>query len=534
MRLRSIGVSMGLVLALVPGTGAQAAHGLTLQHSPPTGAVSGDGLDLSATVSGGCSGTECGNIEVSVWYLDAVGEALSLQASSSVPVTQATLTVTIPGNDVRYPALSYWIEAKQTACDPAGACHAPSARWPATGWSLLTVENVIRFSLVSASGAPSPGVSFQAYLPQGGAGWQLSSGAAGEVSFRVPRTTEDPRIAEAAATLGTVTIYFLGIRGSWPAPAPGTKVTVLGSAALAGFTVNLGVATIPAAPFEQGRRISLADDQITFESPPLPNPTGVNDSPASACTPEFDVTVCRKLVAKHGQGTNSILVPGSGLNVGAGLHFKTKYTYRSSVQTVSGFGYKLSNAWKPADGEIAYEEQYIASSGGEIGPRGPSLNSKVRLPSIYYEYDVVSCGYAPASGAVGVCVSHNEVVPGIYKGGLAETPLVLNGDNAGPNLRWHDRMWSFSVEQRCSTPADSPLFAANGKGVRMSFSLGVYGLTFYSVSAYSEQIHQYDWFPDADGLGNSWIFVPVPDATNPEDDVPCPSVAPDQTYTQYD
>lgn len=107
-----------------------------MAHTPVVAATSGQNLPLAATIN--C--LTCDSVTLEAHFTDHLGNAVV--ASVEGPANQA-LSVIVPGEDVRAPSFSYWLQAigKPRVCDDLG-CYGYD-RAPVSGSFQATVDNVL-------------------------------------------------------------------------------------------------------------------------------------------------------------------------------------------------------------------------------------------------------------------------------------------------------------------------------------------------------------------------------------------------------
>jgi hypothetical protein len=129
-----------LLLTISP---AFADHGLEITHVPPNAAMTGTDVNLLVVVRSDCGGlgSDCESIFLRAYY-QASGKIKSV--TREIPAMGGAATITIPGIDVREPALKYWLVAEQKVCHGSSschpACHTVTGRAPESGMFRVTVH----------------------------------------------------------------------------------------------------------------------------------------------------------------------------------------------------------------------------------------------------------------------------------------------------------------------------------------------------------------------------------------------------------
>lgn len=156
-RLLLATVPIMLLLTISP---AFAGHRLEITHVPPNAAMAGTDVNLLVVVRSDCGGlgSDCDPIILRAYY-QASGEMKSV--AREIPSSGGTASITIPGVDVREPALKYWLVAEQKLCHGSSschpACHTVTGRAPESGMFRVTVHpSPVDERLIDSSASESP------------------------------------------------------------------------------------------------------------------------------------------------------------------------------------------------------------------------------------------------------------------------------------------------------------------------------------------------------------------------------------------
>lgn len=145
-----------LILALAgPSAAGPAYAALQIVHAPPGAAIAGRDLALTFTVVTNCPGGGCLPVEVQFTYATPWGtsESVALEGNST---GSTVMSVTVPGNAVRYPSIKYNISATQKWYPLVSSTWDTwaSTRSPATGDHEVSVIHKLELQAKNANGAP--------------------------------------------------------------------------------------------------------------------------------------------------------------------------------------------------------------------------------------------------------------------------------------------------------------------------------------------------------------------------------------------
>lgn len=197
-------------------------------------------------------GGHCTPPRLTVHYSGRDGQPESVSTQAGADGDQA-LSATIPGADVRFPALGYWLEvttiARPVGADPAACATTPSScvaltgRWPQGGVHEVAVDNQLPLSLHYPDGQPAAEARVTAEPDGADHLWKAAIDADGRLALTIPR--EDDWVTAHAGERANV---FLWAFDGWPAAAPddGQPATPDGHGLYVGTVVNLGDPDLPA------------------------------------------------------------------------------------------------------------------------------------------------------------------------------------------------------------------------------------------------------------------------------------------------
>lgn len=394
---------------------------MALTPRPPADGVAGDGLALPVEVDVACAaGRVCGPVTVTAHFADALGEPR--EASATVAAGEPG-EVVIPGEHVRFPEVSYWLEARVVdrpagvaaeACDEAGAgCDTVAARSPAAGTATVAVDNVVRAAFTYPDGSPAAGVPVQLYPLRDGAVWTAVTDAAGRIAVTLPR--DDPWVQQRQADgrAGNVFISAVDTQPDEP-PAPGAPVPVAGHRGESAAVVNFGAPRLEAAPAPQDQIVELWPDEVTFTSA----------TADGGC--EWWEQMCKEVIERE----RDVPEPAAW-NVGGGADVTSKFEYGHSQFTRSTFLVKTGAEadWAEADVEVGSQETEAQGAEYPSDRIGPNDNRQVTLNWNWVRIRIRTCVFV-------FCQMTERWVPEVWDTGANDDviPPENHHDQASPEI----------------------------------------------------------------------------------------------------
>ena len=537
-------VSLGAIIGVLAGLflggtqAAQATHGLTISHQPlANGIVAGDNQDIYATVSTTCAPSSlCNNVRFYVHYVDRFGQEGTVEVIGSNTTLQ-NFVATVPGDEVRYPEFSYWLEARQFECKPLHAgCteddddlgHWATGRWPSAGLQEVTVANTIRMRFLEPGGIPAanlPVVWSHSATP-----WSTTTDSQGYTSFTVP--TEDP-VVLAESTTNQSIMFTVFAFDSWPSGELTDPVEVDGLASHVGLTVNLGIPTIDAVdPDIQGQTFTLQPYTAAF-FPPDQLPTEWGGEDCDYIFLGLGGKVCTEPYGNPVQVWQDVAeVP----NLGGGDQIKARYGYtdshlsESSWYASTGSGITSNSqapVWGRAEGEVATRERRQESGLlSSISPwYGPDDNSAAKLRKEYHRQRVAVCIYLILGYK---CWTEYEA-----------SPVRWSGFDQSDEMQWmHDSM-DLTLSWECDFPFRGTVSSEIAKGTRIESAAtlamdGQYMALFgkvrfqHEVSSETNSESIYEWQSTNSDDWDYYIYVKHGRLEDPDH---CPADYPEETFT---
>ena len=269
-----------LAAVLLPPTPVQAIEpsSIAVAHTPPVTLVAGDGAALTVTVTRQCGTLDtCGDTYVGVRYVAPDGSLRTVTAKGS-KAEQETLTVVVPGADVRFPHLRYWIGAWFEATGTGGVAERSSINpvrrivdWEPSLESdpkIVAVDHVLRSRFVRPDGSPVADMLVFAIPMTETRNRAVWSGTTDEAGWlRIPISRDDPWIGSSLQTGDTgAAIWLTGFDNAprHPSELESGPVVRSGYAVEEAFDLNLGDPDLPAASELQDATIELFADTAVF------------------------------------------------------------------------------------------------------------------------------------------------------------------------------------------------------------------------------------------------------------------------------
>lgn len=368
-----LGVLM-LGSGLTATTSASKASPAVSHVAPDTG-TAGDDLVLATRVVPSCVTEPCAPPTVTVRYAKPDG-TIGEVTGEGTSVGEQIVNVTVPGDAVRFPELSYTVAA--TLGGTGGASTVPvfarDYRVP--------VDNIIRVGFKRPDGSPVAGVTVFASPQRNGALWKVDTNDEGLAELRVP--SDDPRIVERQAHQRFENV-FLSAFDAWPSDtlAPGEERTISGAGTEVGVVVNLGEALLDAADQTvQDEVFSLRPQQRSF----------------TAADPE-----CQALIGAGYACVRQVgpLLPADlplETTVGGGSQMTSEYSYTNSVFTRTSVQYSTGDefGWTSAEGEVKSENDKSGKA-ETAAPVGPNANQTFFAQWNFIREEKRMCPYEGAS-----------------------------------------------------------------------------------------------------------------------------------------
>lgn len=498
----TLGLSVAVSALVVPSAPATALAGATLRHHSPVRAVAGDPLDIRVEVLPGCAGG-CPPLTVSVNYSVAGGGTRTVSTTTS-GARREQVVLTLPGNAVRFPGLSYYLTA--TPLDGADL----STRAPAVGSYHLDVDNVLRVGFRRADGSPAADVSVVARPQRSGPVWTGTTDSSGFAEITVPEGEQ--WVAAGAADPG-YSQYFITAFDAVPDGSNDNDVTVEGNGTEVVTVVNLGSPLLAAVDNEvQDRIFTLRPQRRTFAP-------AAGASVGCQTFPNGQAWACVEMVER-------IFNVGIPLvnNVGGGSEMTSTYNYGSSTFTTTGVLVNGGAGWFEADGETTSEQQ--VNWDVSTGVVGPGAN---QTAIAYYNFVRERESWC----MLGSCSTTERVRPEGWNIGFS----------APTSAGLHDfaQQMSPAAGSDCVVPAAVETTSHSSKGEKLRFSISIggsaYGLnarTRYSNDTNTTVRAVHKWRVVGNARSHHHLFVKygLADPNDPNGDSNrCPHTHPGQTWT---
>ncbi|HVE46687.1 MAG TPA: hypothetical protein VNA57_08070 [Acidimicrobiales bacterium] len=437
---------------------------MSIEHVPSAKGVAGDELGVAADLTSSCAATAvCTQPTLTAHYVDVEQQEKSVVGSADGVSNQ--LTVAIPGKDVRFPSVSYWLEAsvverpvgvtEETCSVQPSVCRLLTARSPATGMHTTQVDNVVRLGFQRPDGTPAAGVRVLAMPPRSGKVWKAGTDANGMMQLVIP--SDDPYIVERQAEPGYTNLFLRAFDGPPPPAVPdGETVQVAGNGADVGVIVNLGSAAFDAVQAEtQDEVFALRPEEATFTSA---------SSSDSSCPTGIDGELCVTLEEDEDAELMDVREPVS-TKVGGGVGMTSKVIYTSSAQSTQTFAVKSGASWAEAGGEVTADDEWTAVADPKV--RGPNENYTYRIGMQHVRTRFSVCEFRGIAGLFGQasCEEREAITPKRWLGALV-------GD-ASPGKHDLATKQTATPGSDCVMPVENKWTSTVAKSHKMGFDLQI-------------------------------------------------------------
>lgn len=454
MKQRRFGSTLAVICVLlsvgtVSPNNAWANHAVTVVHIPPAPSPAGDALTLSIEWVSDCT-LSCSDVTLTAHVSDAWGNPKTVSKSSygtGTNMAQGSLSVIVPGEFIRYPGFSYWLQFSQVSCwlDCWSGGHTTTKRVPGSGTHSVSVFPELRLRFKNSSGTPlSNKVIHWFPLFDASVAWTVTTSTAGEATFRLPLTDSKVLQAIAAPSRKHMSVAIQVI-DQWPqdlqppesSPPSGERRTV--NAAFLRTTFNLGYAGLPALTGEiQDSEVKLSSASLDFQTV-IPDPGGP--------THGYDLIEEWADMVKAAK------------NVGGDRDFKSEFWYRHSVNSTFTTQMNAGDGWQ-VSGEITSFE----NKANEAGPWTVDSSIGRRNVDALVEYKFglwrgFACGYT----GNGTCYRWHEVKPLYWTTGT---------DTSGEYNSLHGTATAPPNTSDCTVRSEVAHMTEHEKGNRISVTLG--------------------------------------------------------------
>jgi hypothetical protein len=511
------GVLLGLLPINLPA--AQATNSdITVSHVPATLETAGDAITLTANFTFTCGASEnCSNrIERLVW-INAHGQPQSIERAFN-PGTSLTASdtwqVTLPGDAVRYPTVSYHFEASLHAHGTFGGYdYDQAARHPTTGEHSASVKPLFRFKLTNPNGSAAANVPLQYFIEGSTAdATAATTDLNGNVLIDPPMT--DPVIVATQTTTGYAFIDVLAFTNFPTGPVVGTENrSGLGTRLI--LQINTGNDYLEAA------QSSVQDKTFALQSMTIP----------------FTSHTGRTSQVVSNSHTYESIGYDAAVNIGGHTDFNTEWNYKSSASTVSTTLFAVQPAvWSETGSKVTSKEFSEWGTGTSHGYDNPNCsdptfvwafpchNSRIQLVWDFGEFTSTGCIY----GAYGTCWYSSQIVPERLVADIDEnTPHHHGSTNPAT-----DCLFRLGIAKIWTNHARSESTAVSAGITGQSLPIPVHMSLLFQRETTQENSTSYTWNIDmsrdvlAGGPRYHYLFV-----TNGKASSTCPLEMPQKAYT---
>lgn len=491
------------ILAVPDASVASELSGARLAHTPPDRAIAGDPLDLEVDVARACGAAPvCAGLQVVATYGSPEAGPRTVVAEVQPGDGKVKVVVTIPGEAVRYPGLTYQLAVSAPELGDAGATDVHSYEVP--------VAIAYRVGFRYPDGLPAADATVVARSAKS-ALWVGRTDARGNALI-------DLAGSEFAAAYEGADYSQLFITAFDAVPQnPTGSAAVDGNGSDIATFANLGNLLLDAVDTQVQDRVFVLQPQTRDFSPPMSASTASTTPYGCQPFPNGEGYVCTEILERI-YNVNIPLVD----NVGGGSEMNSNYTYTDSTFTTTGVLVKAGSSWVEAEGETTAEQRTSISAGtGDIGP-----NTNV---TVFGQYNFLReretwCHQAS-------CSTTERVRPEKWNGGFwgADSPHIH--DKAAQTQQTDGSDCVIKVYR------DFTSEASKGKSLRFSISVeggprSLKARTRYLNDRGSSSRAVHIWRPTGATRNFHHVFVKygIVDWENTKDDK-CPDSHPELTWT---